>query len=136
MKKIGAFILIAATLVLMSGCGGGGNKSDIVGFWEITDENSAAAYGLGLEFRKDGTMYIGLSKENLAEFTDMSEKEIEQALEGLGYLYKITYDIKSDTSMEITVSAMMGLAKEKTEVAYSLDGDTLVLDGVTYKRVE
>jgi hypothetical protein len=38
--------------------------------------------------------------------------------------------------MEITVSAMMGLAKEKNEITYSLNGDTLVLDGATYKRVE
>lgn len=131
------FILVAATLLLMIGCGGGKNKSEIVGFWEITDdENSGVTYGVGLEFRKDGTMYIGLSKDNLAEFTDMTEKEIEQAMEGLGYLYKITYDIKSDTEMEITVSAMMGLAKEKTDVTYSLSGDTLVLDGTTYKRVD
>ncbi len=136
MKKILACILIAATLVFMIGCGGGKNKSEIVGFWQITDENADAAYGIGLEFRKDKTLYIGLSKENIAQFTDMSEKDIERALEGLGYIYKITYNIKSDTVMEITVSAMMGLAKEKTEVTYSLDGDTLVFDGAVYKRVK
>jgi hypothetical protein len=136
MKKIWVFVLIAATLILMIGCGARKQQKRYRRFWELTDESSAVSYGLGLEFRKDGTMYIGLSKENLAEFTDMSEKEIEQALEGLGYLYKITYDIKDDTTMEITVSAMMGLAKEKNEITYSLNGDTLVLDGATYKRVE
>ena len=57
-------------------------------------------------------------------------------MKGLEMLMKIKYKIKSDTEMEITVSAMLGLAKESTTVAYSLDGDTLVFDGATYTRVK
>ena len=47
----------------------------------------------------------------------------------------IEYKIKSDTEMEITMKALFGLAKEKTVIPYSLDGDTLVFDGNTYARV-
>ena len=38
--------------------------------------------------------------------------------------------------MEVTMKALMGLAKEKVTVTYSLDGDTLVFDGATYTRVK
>lgn len=51
-------------------------------------------------------------------------------------LMSIEYDVKSDTEMEITVSAMFGLAKEKTTIPYSLEGDTLTFDGATYTRVK
>ena len=55
---------------------------------------------------------------------------------GLGMLMSIEYDIKSDTEMEITVSAMFGLAKESETITYALDGDTLTFDGATYTRVK
>ena len=48
----------------------------------------------------------------------------------------IDYKIKSDTEMEVTVSAFMGLAKETTTVSYTLDGDSLTFDGATYTRVK
>ena len=48
----------------------------------------------------------------------------------------IEYKIKSDTEMEVTVSALFGLSKESSTIAYSLDGDTLVFDGATYTRVK
>ena len=51
-------------------------------------------------------------------------------------LMKIEYEIKSDTEMVITVSAMFGLAKESDTVTYELNGDTLVFDGATYTRVK
>ena len=48
----------------------------------------------------------------------------------------IEYKIKSDTEMEVTVSALFGLQKESTTVTYSLDGDTLEFDGAVYTRVK
>ena len=51
-------------------------------------------------------------------------------------LYTIKYKVKSDTEIEVTISAMLGLAKESTTVEYSLDADTLVFDGATYIRVK
>ena len=57
-------------------------------------------------------------------------------MKGLEMLMKIKYKIKSDTKMEITVSAMLGFAEESTTVTYFLDGDTLVFDGATYTRVK
>ena len=48
----------------------------------------------------------------------------------------IEYKIKSDTVMELTAKALLGLVKEKTEVEYKLDGDKLTFDGATYSRVK
>ena len=51
-------------------------------------------------------------------------------------LMSMEYKIKSDTEMEITMKALLGLAKESATVKYQLDGDTLIFDGATYTRVK
>ncbi len=128
MKKLTAIILAICLLLLLSACGG--TKKDIVGTWHIVDETTQTEYGLGIQFEKDGTLRYGLTEEMFGE--DVTEEE----LAALDFLMKMEYKIKSDTEMEITMKALMGLAKEKVTVAYSLDGDTLVFDGVTYTRVK
>ena len=129
MKKILAIFLAAVMLLSLSACGGG-NKKDIVGTWHIVDETTQTEYGLGIQFEKDGTLRYGLTEEMFGE--DVSEED----LAALDFLMKMEYKIKSDTEMEVTMKALMGLAKEKVTVTYSLDGDTLVFDGVTYTRVK
>lgn len=129
MKKLLAIFLAAMMLLSLSACGGG-NKKDIVGTWHIVDETTQTEYGLGIQFEKDGTLRYGLTEEMFGE--DVTEEE----LAALDILMKMEYKIKSDTEMEITMKAFMGLAKEKATVTYSLDGDTLVFDGVTYTRVK
>ncbi len=129
MKKLTAIILAVCLLLLLSACGGG-NKKDIVGTWHIVDESTQTEYGLGIQFEKDGTLRYGLTEEMFGE--DVSEEE----LAALDILMKMEYKIKSDTEMEVTMKALLGLAKEKVTVQYSLEGDTLVFDGVTYTRVK
>ncbi|MBR6657343.1 MAG: hypothetical protein IKL18_04135 [Oscillospiraceae bacterium] len=129
MKKILALFLAAMMLLSLSACGGG-NKKDIVGTWHIVDETTQTEYGLGIQFEKDGTLRYGLTEEMFGE--DVSEED----LAALDFLMKMEYKIKSDTEMEVTMKALMGLKKEKVTVTYSLDGDTLVFDGVTYTRVK
>ena len=129
MKKILALFLAAMMLLSLSACGGG-NKKDIVGTWHIVDETTQTEYGLGIQFEKDGTLRYGLTEEMFGE--DVTEED----LAALDILMKMEYKIKSDTEMEVTMKAFMGLAKEKVTVTYSLDGDTLVFDGVTYTRVK
>lgn len=129
MKKILAIFLAAMMLLSLSACGGG-NKKDIVGTWHIVDETTQTEYGLGIQFEKDGTLRYGLTEEMFGE--DVSEED----LAALDLLMKMEYKIKSDTEMEVTMKTLMGLAKEKVTVTYSLDGDTLVFDGVTYTRVK
>ena len=129
MKKLLAIFLAAMMLLSLSACGGG-NKKDIVGTWHIVDETTQTEYGLGIQFEKDGTLRYGLTEEMFGE--DVSEED----LAALDILMKMEYKIKSDTEMEVTMKALMGLAKEKVTVTYSLDGDTLVFDGVTYTRVK
>ncbi|NLC79263.1 MAG: hypothetical protein GX683_06020 [Ruminococcaceae bacterium] len=135
MKKALSVILILVLALSFAACGNPAQKA-IVGAWELVDTETEATYGFGLEFKKDGTMSYGLTEELVASLGELSEEEAEEALEGMGYLMEITYKVKSDTVMEITVSALMGLAKEKTDVEYSLNGDTLVFDGATYQRVK
>ena len=129
MKKLLAILLAAILLVSLCACGGG-NKKDIVGTWHILDESTRTEYGIGIQFEKDGTLRYGLTEEMFGE--DVTEED----LAALDILMKMEYKIKSDTEMEVTMKALLGLAKEKTTVTYSLDGDTLVFDGVTYTRVK
>ena len=129
MKKLLAIFLAAMMLLSLSACGGG-NKKDVVGTWHIVDETTQTEYGLGIQFEKDGTLRYGLTEEMFGE--DVTEED----LAALDILMKMEYKIKSDTEMEVTMKALMGLAKEKVTVTYSLDGDTLVFDGATYTRVK
>ena len=137
MKRFFTFLLAVLVILSLTACGSS-NKKDIVGTWHIVDEDTATEYGIGIEFTKDGKLRYGLTEEmfrNLAD-EDMSDSEWDDAMEGLDMLMSIEYDVKSDTEMEITVSAMFGLAKEKTTIPYSLEGDTLTFDGATYTRVK
>ena len=137
MKRFFTFLLAVLVILSLTACGSS-NKKDIVGTWHIVDEDTATEYGIGIEFTKDGKLRYGLTEEmfrNLAD-EEMSDSDWDDAMEGLDMLMSIEYDVKSDTEMEITVSAMFGLAKEKTMIPYSLEGDTLTFDGTTYTRVK
>lgn len=137
MKKILLTVLALILILSMTACGGG-NKKNIVGTWQIVDTETATEYGIGLEFTKDGKMRYGLTEEVLSGIAgeDVDKDDWDEAMEGLDMLMTIEYKIKSDTEMEVTVKALLGLAKESTVVTYSLDGDTLVFDGATYSRVK
>ena len=133
-KKI--LVLVLALLMLVSLCAcGGGNKKAIVGMWQIVDMDTETEYGMGIEFTKDGKMRYGLT-EDVLEDLGSDEDAWEEAMEGLEYLMSIEYKVKSDTEMEITMKALLGLAKEKITVPYELKGDTLTFDGAVYKRVK
>jgi len=132
MKKRLTLFLAIVMLLTLSACGGGKNEKAIVGTWELVDTETETEYGLGIEFTKDGKLRYGLTEEILRGLAD--GEDVNDALAGLDMLMSIEYKIKSDTEMEITVSAMFGLAKESTTVNYSLNGDMLTFDGVSYKR--
>lgn len=131
MKKLLAIVLAALMLLSLAACAGTGNKQAIIGTWKLVDEETQTEYGLGLQFTKDGKLHYGLTEDDLTTLT--GDEDVDKAL---SYLMSIEYKIKSDTEMEVTVSALFGLSKESSTVAYSLDGDTLVFDGATYTRVK
>ena len=131
MKKLLAIVLAALMLLSLAACGGSSTKKAIIGTWKLVDEETQTEYGLGIQFTKDGKIHYGLTAEDLTTLT--GDEDVDKAL---SYLMSIEYEIKSDTEMEVTVSAMFGLAKESTVIAYSLDGDTLEFDGATYTRVK
>ncbi len=138
MKKILAFTLALMMVLTLTACGGGGNKKNIVGMWQIVDTETATEYGMGIEFTKDGEMRYGLTEDALLGLTggEADSEDWEEAMEGLDMLMNIEYKIKSDTEMEVTISAFMGLAKESAIIPYELNGDTLIFDGGTYSRVK
>ena len=128
MKKIFALMLVLVMVFALASCGGSKNEKDIVGTWKLVDTETETEYGLGIQFTDDGKVRYGLTE-------DMFEGEdIDEALAGLDMLMTIKYEIKSDTEMELTASALFGLAKESDTVEYKLDGDTLIFDGVEYTR--
>lgn len=128
-------LFVLALVFLLTACGGG-NKKNIVGTWHIVDEATQTEYGLGIEFEKDGTLRYGLTEELLTGLSDADEEDVEDAMAGLDMLMSMEYEIKSDTEMEVTMKAFLGLAKESATVQYELDGDTLIFDGATYTRVK
>ena len=138
MKKILAFLLAAMMLLSLTACGGGSNKKNIVGMWQIVDTETQTEYGMGIEFTKDGKLRYGLTEDVLLGLTDgeADSDDWADAMEGLELLMNIEYKIKSDTEMEVTISAFMGLGKESTIIPYELKGDTLIFDGGTYSRVK
>jgi len=124
MKKLLAIALILVMILTMAACGG--NKKDIVGTWAIVDKETATDYGLGLEFTKDGKLYYTLTES----------EDVKEAWEEMEGLMTIEYKVKSDTEMEVTISAFLGLAKEITMIPDKLDGDNLTFDGADYVRVK
>ena len=137
MKKLLAITVALLMVITLTACGGG-NEKKIIGMWQIVDTETETEYGMGIEFTEDGKMRYGLTEDmfrNLAD-EEMSDKEWDEAMEGLDMLMSIEYDVKSDTEMKITVSAMFGLAKESTTIPYKLEGDTLTFDGAVYTRVK
>ena len=130
MKNSLVLLLAALMLLSMAACGGSNNEKNIIGTWALVDKETETEYGLGIEFTKDGEMRYGLTEDVLAGLT--GDEDVDAALD---MLMTIKYKIKSDTEMEVTVSAMFGLAKETTTVSYKLDGDSLSFDGADYQRV-
>ncbi len=131
MKKILAIILAAMMLLSLTACGGSANEKNIIGTWALVDKETETEYGLGIEFTKDGELRYGLTEDVLTSLT--GDEDVDAALD---LLMTIKYKVKSDTEMDITVSALLGLKKETSTVSYALDGDTLTFDGVDYTRVK
>ncbi len=134
MKKTLAILLCVVMLLSLAACGGGANKKAIIGTWKVVDTETETEYGLGIEFTKDGKLRYGLTEEVFEGLSD--GKDVDDVMAGLDLIMTIKYKIKSDTEMEITASALFGLAKESETIEYSLSGDTLVFDGVTYTRAK
>ena len=131
MKKLLIIALALMMVFSLAACGGSNNEKDIIGTWALVDKETETEYGLGIEFTKDGEMRYGLTEASLTGLT--GDEDVDAALD---FLMTIKYKIKSDTEMEVTVSAMFGLAKETTTVSYKLDGDSLSFDGADYQRVK
>ena len=121
---------LALVLVLALGLAGcGANQKALVGTREVADEEGGT-YGVGVRFDKDGSFYFS------GAYGAESEEDLEEAFEAMKALYSISYKVKNDTEMKITQKIFGGLGKETSTISYSLKGDTLTLDGVTYHRAK
>ena len=137
MKKLLAITVALLMVITLTACGGG-NEKKIIGMWQIVDTETETEYGLGIEFTEDGKMRYGLTEDVISGLTggEATKEDMADAMKGLEALMSIKYEIKSDTEMEVTISAFLGLAKESAMIPYKLDGDNLTFDGADYVRVK
>lgn len=135
MRKFLAIIMVLIMVFSLAACGGSAIEKELIGMWKLVDAESEeeTEYGLGIEFTKDGKLRYGLT-EDVLEGLEVEEGDVDDAMEGLDMLMTIEYEVISDTEMEVTASAFMGLASESATVPFSLNGDTLEFDGATYTR--
>ncbi len=137
MKKLLSIMLVLTLVFALAACGGHPNEKGIVGVWHVVDEETETDYGLGIEFTKDGKVRYGLTENVFTALADGDEKAADDALKAMDFLASMEYKIKSDTEMEITVKALMGLGGKETEtITYALDGDKLTFDGAEFTRVK
>ncbi len=124
----------------------------LIGVWELvvteetpTDEDAETAgdaeaalsdidFGMGIEFTEDGKLRYGFDSESLESIA--GDVDMGDILGGMEMLMTIYYEVKSNTELDLTFSALMGMKKESQTVEYSLNGDTLVFDGATYTRLK
>ncbi len=136
MKKLLSVMLVLTLVFSLAACGNP-NEKNIVGVWHVVDEETETDYGLGIEFTKDGKVRYGLTEDVFTALADGDEKAADDALKALDFLVSMEYKIKSDTEMEITVKALLGLGgKEAETITYALDGDNLTFDGVAFTRAK
>ena len=115
-KKLCLALCIALAMLALVACGS--SEKGIVGKWESTDQA-----GVFIEFTKGGEM-----KFDVADGVDSTISSGVAVMQ----LADITYEIKSDTEFEMTISAL-GQTNTVT-MGYTLDGDTLTLEGAEYTR--
>ncbi len=137
MKKLLSVMLVLTLVFSLAACGGNPNEKNIVGVWHVVDEETETDYGLGIEFTKDGKVRYGLTEDVFTALADGDEKAADDALKALDFLVSMEYKIKSDTEMEITAKALLGLGgKESETITYALDGDNLTFDDVKFTRAK
>ncbi len=137
MKKILSVMLVLTLVFSLAACGGHPNEKGIVGVWHVIDEETETDYGLGIEFTKDGKVRYGLTEDVFTALADGDEKAADDALKAMDFIASMEYKIKSDTEMEITVKALLGLGgKESETITYALDGDKLTFDGAEFTRAK
>ncbi len=137
MKKLLSVVLVLTLVFALAACGGNPNEKNIVGVWHVVDEETETDYGLGIEFTKDGKVRYGLTEDVFTALADGDEKAADDALKAMDFIASMEYKVRSDTEMEITVKALLGLGgKESETITYSLDGDKLTFDDVKFTRAK
>ncbi len=137
MKKLLSVMLVLTLVFALAACGGHPNEKGIVGVWHVVDEETETDYGLGIEFTKDGKVRYGLTEDVFTALADGDEKAANNALKALDFIASMEYKVRSDTEMEITVKALLGLGgKESETITYALDGDNLTFDDVKFTRAK
>lgn len=133
-KKVAVVVSAFLMLFALVACGGG---SGLEGKWKMTGATGADMTEFA-EFEKYGVIYFNIKggkiTPELEAGSSLSEEE-KLALEMIKPLLtsmEMNYEVLSDTEMKLTIS---GLGQSATEtVNYSLNGNTLVIDDMTFTR--
>jgi len=121
--------VLAALMVLsLTSCG----KKGIEGTWKYESGQAKEFSDLGgayaLTFSKGAvTVDVDWSKAGLSE----TDAAFAKTMVGMA---KFTYELTSDTEMKVTISAESIGYNDTQTFTYKLNGDTLLLDGATFKR--
>ncbi len=135
MRKLLLILLFLMTATGMAGCADNKeNQKNIVGIWQLSEEEPVSEYGVGIEFAEDGSLYYGLTAnmiENLA-----AGQPLEVVHSGVKSISTMEYKIKNENELDVVVHILHGIKKQKETINYSLTGDTLIYDGLTYQRLK
>jgi hypothetical protein len=134
-RRLITVVLIILTVLLFSACGAATkNKQLLVGKWQAETEGSESeTFGYAFAFEKDGTITYDLS--GLEEF-GVEGEEFDEGVEAIGNVMSLNYEVADEDTIEV-FAKMFGMKGDPDKISYQLvDENTLVLDGVTYIRVQ
>ena len=125
MKRFISAVIVIIVMLSFAGCAG--KSAQLAGDWEIVS-GSVERFGRYMRFCRDGSMYCtpGLTGSDVI-------RSIEDEFNQMSKYYAIEYRIRKNGTAELAIEVLGAMAT--TEVAYTLDGDVLIFDGRTYKRI-
>ncbi len=136
MKKRVLLVIMAALMLLtIMACG----KKGIEGKWKLVG-SGGDTFGDFSDMGMEGAEFFLVLKGGKMTFefnldkVDMTDEERQtaEAMMGMLNMATITYEVKSETEMEMSYS-FMGESDTQT-VEYTLNGDTLEIDGTAFQR--
>ena len=111
-------------MLTLAGCGS--KNANLVGDWAVVSRGTSR-FGYALRFERDGRMYC------VPENDSGAVRSIDEEFRRMCGYYSLNYKIKNSQTLELTVTVFG--AEATLKVDYQIDGDVLIFDGGTYRRL-
>lgn len=125
MRKTIVLVIILVFVFAMSGCGN--KNANLVGDWAVVSQGTSR-FGYMLRFERDGRMYCA------PEMNSGTIRSIDEEFRRTSSYYSLNYKIKDSKTLELAVT-IFGV-EIILKVDYKIDGDSLIFDGGTYRRLD